>query len=558
MAGKLGDILIQRGLLTEEQLASALASKSPGQMLGDRLLDLGLLTADQLGEALSIQFDVPYCDIEPQAVNVQVSRLLPEAFQRSRQVVPVNVQERTLTLAMVSPDDIEAIAEAELLTGYQVESVISHPSSVVKMLDHAFDERSMARQTIIDVKLDKLRRGEDDAEVDLQIEPIDAPVVRLVQAILLGASNAEASDIHLEPDNPEMRVRYRVDGELQQVMTIPSHIEEAVIARIKVMANMNTTEQRRPQDGQISLAHENHRYSFRVSSIPTTGGEKVVLRLLDEGGKSFHLEQVGFSSSELELVQSLIDKPHGMLVLTGPTGSGKSSTLYAVLTHLNHVKRNIVTVEDPVEHQISGVNQVQSNNEYGMGFANALRFILRQDPDIIMVGEIRDHETANTAIQAALTGHLLLSTLHTNDAVSAVTRLIDLGIDPFKVGGALLGSIAQRLLRSICRQCKTPTTPSKSLLDRIGAQTSVPENATFYAGKGCRHCQGTGYSGRIPIFEIFPVTHDIGQAIEDGIPAARLREMAIENGMTELLQAGLRQALLGKTTLEEVYFKTIG
>ncbi len=561
MGGMLGDILLERGELTKEQLATALQTKSPRQMLGDCLMAMGLVTPDRLGSALSEQFEVDYSDFDPQSVNLQVVRLLPESFLRSRQAVPVQVWGNRMTLAMVSPDDIEAIAEAELITGYHIDAVISLAQSIEDALDRAFDERSLARQTVVDVKLEDLRRQGDGPAEEVEVpldEDDEAPVVRLVHAILAGAANAKGSDVHLEPHQPEMRVRYRVDGELQQVMTIPSHIESAVVARIKVMADMNTTETRRPQDGQLSIHDDGRRVSFRVSSIPTIGGEKIVLRLLDEGSKTFSLDDLGFTESESQRVQGMLDKPYGMLVVTGPTGSGKSTTLYAALSQLNRVQRNIVTVEDPVEYQLPGVNQVKADNEFGMGFANALKFIMRQDPDIIMLGEIRDHETASTAVQAALTGHLLLSTLHTNDAIGAVTRLKDLGIDAFKIGGALIGSVAQRLLRNVCPYCKEQTQPNPLLVKKLQEHHPIPFDAVFYQGRGCSKCLSTGFAGRTPIFEIFVVTPEIGEAIDRGVPATQLREMAKRDGMMDLVGSGVEKALQGKTSLEEVYFKTLG
>ncbi|MEM8864805.1 MAG: GspE/PulE family protein, partial [Planctomycetota bacterium] len=367
--------------------------------------------------------------------------------------------------------------------------------------------------------------------------------------------NANCSDIHLEPHVPEMRVRYRVDGELQSIMTIPNHTEEAVVARIKVMADMDTTESRRPQDGRLGLEEGGTRVNFRVSTIPTVGGEKVVMRLLDEGNQIFDLEGLGLGERDLKSIQALIDKPYGMIVVTGPTGSGKSTTMYSVLSTLNATSRNIVTVEDPVEYRLPGINQVASDNEHGLGFANALKYIMRQDPDVIMVGEIRDHETAATAVQAALTGHLLISTLHTNDAVGSIARLSDLGIDGFKVGSALLGSIAQRLLRSICTECKEPVEPNQALLAQLSANTEVPKDTIFYRGRGCKKCLGSGFLGRIPIYEIMTVTPAIAEAVEKGVPATKVREIAMREGMVDLSGAGMEQVIAGRTTLEEVFFK---
>jgi type IV pilus assembly protein PilB len=557
---RLGDILIRRGYVTQGQLDSALAAQgSERGMLGRILVRRGLLTMDQLGDALAEQFGVPFSEVVPQAVNPQVVRLLPERLARQRCCVPISVAGSTMQLAMVAPDDIETISEAELITGYHVEPVVALESPVQATLDRGFDERIVARQTIVDMKMADLEAAEDAADEELAAdapeEQEQAPVVRLVRAILMGAINANTSDIHLEPHIPEMRVRYRVDGELQPVMTIPNHIEEAVVARIKVMADMDTTENRRPQDGHLSVQEGGVKVNFRVSTIPTVGGEKVVMRLLDEGSKTFELAHLGMSQRDLSSIQSLVDRPHGMIVITGPTGSGKSTTMYALLSKLNSISRNIVTVEDPVEYRLPGINQVASDNEHGLGFANALKYIMRQDPDVIMVGEIRDHETAAIAVQAALTGHLLLSTLHANDAVGAIARLDDLGVDAFKIGGALLGSIAQRLLRQICSECKEVVEPNEQLLRALCKESMVPDDAVFYRGRGCKKCVGTGYSGRIPIYEIMNVTPAIAEAVENGLPATKLRQIAISEGMVELAAAGMEQVLAGRTTIEEVFYK---
>ena len=330
------------------------------------------------------------------------------------------------------------------------------------------------------------------------------------------------------------------------------------MARIKVMADMDTTESRRPQMGNSASTKQGGRVNFRVSTIPTVSGEKVVMRLLDEGSRSFSLENLGLNERDLKAIQALIDKPHGMIVVTGPTGSGKSTTMYSVLANLNNESRNIVTVEDPVEYRLPGVNQVASDNEHGLGFANALKYIMRQDPDVIMVGEIRDHETATTAVQAALTGHLLISTLHTNDAVGAVARLSDLGIDNFKTGGALLGAVAQRLLRAICPHCKETVDPNKHYLRSLNHNVEITSDTIFYSGRGCKKCLGTGYLGRIPIYEIMTVTPALSYAIEQGLPTTKLREIAIEEGMAELATAGIEQVIAGNTTIEEVFYKVSG
>ena len=461
---------------------------------------------------------------------------------------------------MVAPDDMAAISEAELVTGYQVKPSVALLRNVVATLDRAFDERISARQTVVDIKLQELdeakKRGAPE-HVAVEEEDKDAPVVRLVRSVLMGAVNAGASDIHLEPHDPQMRVRYRVDGQLQQVMTIPQHTESAVVSRIKVMGDMDTTETRRPQDGNLTIEENDTRASFRVSTIPVVGGEKVVMRVIDEGAKVFTFEALGMPERETNIVKDLLDKPHGMIVMTGPTGSGKTTTMYTMISNIDASLTNISTVEDPVEFKLPGINQVYADSEHGMGFANALKFLMRQDPDVIMVGEIRDHETAVTSVQAALTGHLLISTLHTNDAIGAVPRLNDLGLDHFKIAGALLGVIGQRLLRGICPECKESCEPNermiKSLLD--DREFEVPADAQFVRGAGCNKCMGSGYAGWIPIYEIFAITPETQKAIEAGLPHSKLRQQAANDGMVELAVAGLEQALAGKTTVEEVYCK---
>lgn len=567
MAGRLGDILIARGLITDEQLQNVLATQGSRGMLGETLVTRGLINNEQLGSALAAQFDVPYVEINKETVNAQVVRLLPEQFARHRLITPIGVKDGVMTLAMIAPDDMAAISEAELISGYRVEPVVSLRKDVTGALDKGFDERVAARQTAVDIKLQELTeaKSKGTAQITAADEDKDAPVVKLVKSILMGAVNAGASDIHLEPFLPQMRVRYRVDGDLQQVMTIPNQSESAVVSRIKVMADMDTTETRKPQDGNLTLVENGARASFRVSTIPVAAGgsadrEKVVMRVIDEREKVFTFDALGMPDRETKTVKDLLDKPHGMIVMTGPTGSGKTTTMYTMLMNIDSNIMNISTIEDPVEFRLPGINQVHANPEHGMGFGNALKYLMRQDPDVIMVGEIRDHETAVSAVQAALTGHLLISTLHTNDAIGAVPRLNDLGLDYFKIAGALLGVIAQRLLRGICKHCREPSRSSEQLLERLIKEHHVqlPPNAQFYKGRGCPKCMGSGYVGRIPIYEIMVVTPAMQKAIESGLPHSKLREFALADGMVELAPAGVEQALLGRTSLEEVYFKLSG
>ncbi len=560
MLARLGDILIERGWLSEEQLNNVLKmQEARGGMLGQTLVKQGLITTTQLGEALAIQFKVPFEPLDAAQINPQVVRLLPEQFARDRKLSPIKIDRGCMTLAMVAPDDIEAISEVELITGYRITPVVGIAVDVEELLDRGFDERITARQTIVDMKFEELRekqaRGETVEVATTNDEGADGPVVKLVKSILMGAVNAGASDIHMEPHKPQMRVRFRVDGQLQQVMTIPQQSEEAVVGRIKVMAEMDTTEKRKPQDGNLTIEERGTRASFRVSTIPTVDGEKVVMRVIDEKAKVFTFEGLGMPENQMNIIKDLIDKPHGMVVITGPTGSGKTTTMYTMLTNIDANENNISTVEDPVEFKLAGINQVHANPEHGMGFSSALKYLMRQDPDVIMVGEIRDKETATTAVQAALTGHLLISTLHTNDAVGAIQRLEDLGVDRFKIAGSLLAALAQRLLRKVCQNCKVPTEPNEKILQALLGGRPKPTNAEFVTGKGCSKCMGTGYSGRVPVYEIFVITPALEVAIESGMPNSKLRELAIEQGMKDLATGGLELAIAGKTTLEEVYYR---
>ena len=562
MARRLGDILLRRGVIDAEDLDRALADQKSGRgRLGTLLLGRGQVSRDQLGEAFGEQFEVPFRALSATQVHPQLPRLLPEAFARGREVAPVAVDGGRVTLAMAAPDDMEAISEVELMTGYAVDPVICLADELTAVLDRAFDERVAAKQTAVDIRLEELRTGAATPAAAVAEDP-DAPVVRLVRSILMGAVHSGASDVHLEPHDPQMRVRYRVDGQLQEIMTVPGHSEEAVVGRIKVMADLDTAERRRPQDGNLTLVEGETRASFRVSCIPTVGGEKVVMRVLDETGRAFDFDALGMPDDQVAQVKQLLDKPHGMVVMTGPTGSGKTTTMYSMLCSVDADARNVSTIEDPVEYRLPGVNQVQANNEFGMGFANGLKYLMRQDPDVILVGEIRDHETATAAVQAALTGHLLISTLHTNDAVGTVARLGDLGLDNFKIAGSLIASIAQRLLRKICPHCRREAPANRELIDLLFAGRERPAeadpNAVYYEGAGCDRCHGTGYSGRVPIYEIMTVTPELERAIEAGLPGSKLREIAAADGMTELAVGGLRQARAGVTTVEEVYFKLAG
>ncbi|MCA9138829.1 MAG: Flp pilus assembly complex ATPase component TadA [Planctomycetales bacterium] len=561
---RLGDILVSQGMITEKQLHIALAEQKQTRLqLGSFLIHRGVVTREQLGAALSEQYEIPFNACDQETIHSQLVRLLPEPFARRRKVAPVSLDNKVLWLGMVTPSDMEVISEIELMTGYQVEPAICLEEDIERLLDHAFDDRIKAKQTAVDIRFSELvERVDGENASEAALEDNDAPVVRLANAILMGAVRAEASDIHLEPDSPQMRVRYRIDGQLHQIMTVPRDSEEALVGRIKVLADLDTAEKRRPQDGNLTIEYRDSRASFRVSCIPCVRGEKVVMRVLDESSKAFDLDSLGMPEKQVALIRKLLDRPHGMIVMTGPTGSGKTTTMYSMLCGLDSTTRNISTIEDPVEFRLKGINQVHANNDFGMGFANGLKYLMRQDPDVILVGEIRDHETAMTAVQAALTGHLLISTLHTNDAVGTIARLNDLGLDYFKIGGALVASIAQRLLRRLCDNCKRQCELNRPLVETIFQGREIPPSldleSHYFEAVGCEECGGTGYAGRVPIYEIMTVTPKLESAIEAGLPGSSLREIATAEGMIELAISGLEQAKRGVTSIEEVYFKLSG
>jgi len=554
---RLGELLIQRGALTPEQLEQALAvQREEKELLGEILLRIGAVRQADLGKALAEQHGVPYVALEDEDVDPQVVLLLPEAFCRKHLVAPFRISSESLQVAMVAPDDLSAISEIQLLTGYEPEAYVASPSAIFRLIDHCFDRKVLTRQTIIDMRFDALRKGGSARKAGLlaadAVEASDVPVVRLVNSILHGGIASGASDVHFEPQHPEMRVRYRIDGVLYDNMVIPNHIEPALVSRLKVMADLDITERRHPQDGHISLTTEGKPYDLRVSTMPTVNGEKVVIRILEKDIEKFNLGSLGLSTEQQGTINQFLSHPYGMILVTGPTGSGKTTTLYAMLNRLNHPDRNIVTLEDPVENQIQGLNQIGVDPNFGMSFASGLKYILRQDPDIVMVGEIRDGETAEIAVQASLTGHLLLSTLHTNDAAGAITRLVDLGAQPFLVASSLIGVVAQRLLRRICPKCRTPWQPSPELLSEFGYYAERLEGVQLFRGEGCDQCFNTGYRERCGVFEIMLATADLVTLIERRAGAKEIKEHAIHEGMQTLLQGAVDKAIAGTTTLDEV------
>jgi type IV pilus assembly protein PilB len=462
-----------------------------------------------------------------QKLKPQVVHMLPEDVVRRYKALPVKLEGNILEVAMLNPDDLEALDEIKLLTGCEIKPIPASEKQLVATIDKYFRVEESTKQALIDMRMEglkaaKKREGEPAEEV---ARAEDQPVVKLMNSIINGAIGAKASDIHLEPQDPEMRVRYRIDGVLHDVMTIPKHVEPALVSRAKIISNMDITEKRHPQDGHITVNFQGKPYDLRVSAMPDIVGEKMVLRILDKSQMLLGLEELGLVGKDEELINVLMSKPYGMIFVTGPTGSGKTTTLYSVLNRLNKEDVNIITVEDPVEFKLAGINQTQVNPAADITFANELRSILRQDPNIIMVGEVRDKETAEIAVQAALTGHLVLSTLHTNDAPSAVTRLIDMGVEPFLISSTVIGVVAQRLARKVCKECK---------------------------GKGCNYCYQTGMKGRTGIFEIMTVTNGIKKLIQEKASASEIKELAIKEGMKTLQMSGEEKVKQGFCTKEEV------
>lgn len=478
-----------------------------------------------------------------------VTQLLPENIVRRTKMLPIRVEGEQLYVATISPINLPAVDEIKLLTGLKVKPVIVSEQELSQAINSQFKAEQTSRQAIIDMTFQELGNPKVAPYQETITDVDQVPVVSLVNSIIRGAVNDGASDIHLEPQFPEMRVRYRINGILHNITTVPRYIESAIVSRIKLLADMDITEHRRPQDGHFSISVGRKQIDLRVSSAPTINGEKLVIRVLDKDTMFINVENLGMSDEQQKLFRSFISQPYGMILVTGPTGSGKTTTLYAALNEFDTDARNIITVENPVEYQMPGINQMQINPNIDWTFAKALRTIVRQDPDVIMVGEIRDVETADIAINAALTGHLVLSTLHTNDAPGAIIRLADMGIQPFLVSSSLIGVVAQRLIRTICPNCKEYYEPSTREIDILQIQDA---NLKLAKGKGCTYCHNTGYRGRTGIYEILEVDDEIRQLIIAKADANEIKRLAVKKGMKSLGQSAREKILQGVSTIEEV------
>src|SRR5579883_1311849 len=570
MSQRLGDLLVREKVITSEQLQQALKTqKEMGGRLGAALVKLGFLSDEEVTNFLSRQYGVPAINLQFFEIDRSVVKLIPQDTAKRYQVLPLSRVGATLTIAMVDPTNVFALDDIKFMTGFNIEPVVASESSIMEAI-----ERSYAEQVPEEDLNEFMAAMGDDADVELQEGESDslsldaleksaeeAPIVKLVNLILTDAVKRGASDIHIEPYEKEYRVRFRIDGVLQNVMSPPLKLRDAITSRIKIMSKLDISEKRLPQDGRIMIKYlkdgKKKELDFRVSTVPTLFGEKIVLRLLDKENLRLDMTKLGFEPESLQKFERQILKPYGMVLVTGPTGSGKTNTLYSSVARLNTPETNIMTAEDPVEFQLPGINQVQMKEQIGLNFASALRAFLRQDPNIILVGEIRDFETAEIAVKAALTGHLVLSTLHTNDAPSTISRLMNMGIEPFLVATSVHLICAQRLVRRICSDCRIQDPAAPQVLIDAGFTPEEARTVTPYKGKGCNTCSGRGYKGRVGLYEVMEITDEIRDLILVGASALELKRKAIEQGMITLRRSGLIKVKSGMTTLEEVIRETV-
>ncbi len=559
MNERIGELLVKEDLLSAEQLRKAREeARAGGGRLGAQITKLGFLEESELSDFVAKQYGVPGIDLDEFEVDPAVIQLIPEEVAVKHTVLPVNRAGSTLILATADPSNIFAIDDIKFLTGYNIEVVVASEEAIKRAVDRFYDQTSSLDDVMADFDDSDLEVIQDDDDLDiseLARESEDAPVVKLVNLILTDAIKKLASDIHIEPYEKEYRVRYRIDGVLYEVMKPPMKLKNAITSRVKIMSELDIAERRLPQDGRIKLKLGRGReMDYRVSVLPTLFGEKTVLRLLDKSNLQLDMTKLGFESEQLEDFKNSIYQPYGMVLVTGPTGSGKTTTLYSALSELNKTSENISTCEDPVEFNLSGINQVQMHEDIGLNFASALRSFLRQDPDIIMVGEIRDFETAEIAVKAALTGHMVLSTLHTNDAPSTINRLLNMGIEPFLVSSSVNCIVAQRLARRICEECREPDTETRvDDLVRAGMEESKAKDVTPQRGRGCRNCSETGFKGRIALYEVMPIGEELKEFVLNGASAAELKRETIRLGMVTLRQSALHKLAEGVTNLSEVF-----
>ncbi|MEA3362612.1 MAG: type II secretion system ATPase GspE, partial [Thermodesulfobacteriota bacterium] len=552
---QLGDILVQDKGLSEDIVRQALREQESSSLrLGDILKEKGAATEITLAEALATQSGMEYV-AEPKVATSALHLLttIPISYAKENLAVPLDIDGQTIRLAVVDPSNNRILNDLSVLTGCRIIPCLAEPDRLVEAINLGYETLSGGGDSSIsDI-------GEENLDLDgsIQIEDLldtsdEAPIIRYVNGLLTQAYRQRASDIHIEPFETEVIVRYRVDGILYEIQRPPHRALSNIISRLKIMANLDIAEKRLPQDGRFSVRIAGKQADVRVSTLPTSFGERIVLRLLDKSSGVLGLGDIGVDAEMLPQIKAMIEKNHGIFLVTGPTGAGKTTTLYSALSAINSHEQNIITVEDPIEYQLPGVGQIQVNPKINLTFAQGLRSILRQDPDVIMVGEIRDSETAKIAVQAALTGHLVFSTLHTNDSAGALARLVDMGVEPFLAASALVGVLAQRLVRTVCPHCRISYQPDKKLLAELFDGTEVPQQVTFYRGRGCSHCMQVGYLGRTGVYELLEVSDPIRQLVTNNADAATIRQQALKMGMRSLRQAGLVKVLAGQTTVEEI------
>lgn len=564
MKKRLGDMLLETGLINNEQLHTALsAQKKEGGKLGHNLVKLGFVTEEQITNLLEQQFGVPACDLSKMEVDEKVVKLIPAQVAQKFQIMPVNREGKTLILAMANPADVFTVEDIKFATGFDVQPVVCAESLIEKAIEKYYGVSGSLADVVKeiekteDLEVLEVKKEEEMDVSQLALDSDAAPVVKLVNSIIIEGVRRHASDIHIEPYKRVLRIRYRIDGALTEVMSPSYRMGPAIASRIKLMASLDISERRIPQDGHISLKVGDKSIDLRVSTLPTAHGEKIVMRIAEQSGLSYDMAKLGLEKKSLDEFLKSISRPTGIILVTGPTGSGKTVTLYSALTRLNTLDKNITTAEEPIEYDFPGINQVSVNEDIGYTFAKALRAFLRQDPNIIMVGEIRDGETADIAIKAALTGHLVLSTLHTNDASSTVTRIIDMGIEPYLLAPTLALVEAQRLVRRICPKCKEPVSLTPEMIGKLGMDPKEFEGVTLYKGKGCLECNNTGYKGRVGIFEVLPVTSEIRELILKRASNDEIKQKAVELGMTTLRSDGVAKIKQGMTTIEEIIRETV-
>jgi type IV pilus assembly protein PilB len=547
---RLGDLLVENKLITRNQLEYVLEiQKSTDKKIGEILIEEGMISEDQIIEVLELQFGIPHVDLKKYFIDPEIPRLINERLARRYTLIPIRKDKEKLIVAMADPLNIFAVDDIKIVTGFEIVPVIATSQEILDAIDQYYETESVER-ALAEFKQNfqvENMNGIDEEALD---EINRAPVVKLVNSIIRQAVKMKASDIHIEPFEKIIKVRFRIDGDLQEIMTPAKATHSAIITRIKIISKMDIAEKRLPQDGRVKIDIEDKEIDLRMSVLPTVHGEKIVMRILDRSSFLLTKQELGFTKQNLEIFDKVIQSPNGIILVTGPTGSGKTTTLYAILSELNQVSKNIITVEDPVEYQMKDINQVQVNVKAGLTFAGGLRSILRQDPDIIMIGEIRDNETAQIAVRAAITGHLVLSTLHTNDTASSITRLVNMGVEPYLVSSSVVGITAQRLVKRICDNCKSGYIADELEKKALGAKDTA--EVMVYRGKGCNLCNNTGYKGRVAIHEILPITREIRILIDKGASIDDIREEAKKQNFVSLRESCIQLVKEGVTTIEEL------